>query len=285
MNYKYSLIVATLGRKTELELLLKSLVNQTISISLFEVIIVDQNEGDLIDGLVEKYSGPLNLRCIKSKRKGLSHNRNIGIRESRGTYIGVPDDDCEYYPDTLQTLEEELGKLSQPDMIIGKVFNRKTKTYVFKKTPDQPLEINRSNFYSVVSSITLFFKKEEHTFDEDFGIGEKYHSNEDGELILNFLKSGKRVVYSPAVDFDHPPYDTSNMSLDKLYKYGIGFGALCRKYLSMPLLFLMAKVVAFQFLMMLKEAVVFNFPNAKRRYWALKGRLRGFFIFEQASVR
>lgn len=278
--YKYSLVVATFGREKELRLFLQSLVSQTISKSLFEVIIVDQNENGLIDDVIETYREQLNLKYIKSTRKGLSYNRNLGIAVSTGTYIGVPDDDCVYYSDTLQTLDREIEAFHYPDMIIGKVFDRRTGTYVFKKTPEVPLEIKPGNFYAVVSSITMFFKKQNQYFDEDFGIGEKYHSNEDGELILRFLKDGKRVVYSPRIDFNHPPYDTSNMSIEKLFKYGIGFGALCRKYWSLPMLFLLLKVVIFQLLMMLKETLLFNVPNAKRRYWALKGRVNGFFRFK-----
>ncbi len=282
MSYKYSLVVATYGRRQELELLLKSFVCQTLPASLFEVVIVDQNDTDLIDSLVEQYAKSLNLRHIKSNRKGLSYNRNLGISSSSGTYIAVPDDDCVYYADTLQYVESELQRLSYPDMVIGKVYDRAKQKHVFKKTPSRPLEINASNFYSVVSSISLFFKKGDHVFDENFGIGEQYHSNEDAELILHFLKDHKKVVYSPGIEINHPPYDVSNMSLDKLYKYGIGFGALCRKYASFQMFFLMLKVIVFQCLMLIKETVCLNFTQANRRWCALKGRLSGFFMFKAA---
>lgn len=278
-RFKYSLVVATYGRKQELECLLISLTRQTIQRSEFEVIIVDQNESDLLTDLVNNYSSRLNIIHLRSSRKGLSYNRNLGIDQASGIYIAVPDDDCEYYEDSLQRAGEELEKLQYPDMLIGRVFNRTQQKHVFKRTPDQVCEISQSNFYALVSSISLFFKKGEGRFDEEFGIGAHYHSNEDGELILDFLSRKKKVFYTPVVEFDHPPYDAGNMSLEKLYKYGIGFGALCRKYASAPVLFLYAKVIVFQVLMLLKGVLLFNFKEAARRWQALKGRLKGFILY------
>jgi glycosyltransferase involved in cell wall biosynthesis len=281
MSYKYSLIVATFERKKELETLLVSLAGQTFKKSDFEIIIVDQNIGNLISEIVSRFSSQLNIKHIKSQRKGLSYNRNLGIKNATGVYIAVPDDDCEYYSDTLQTINNELQKFSYPDMIIGRVFNRREQKYVFKKVPDEIFYVQKGNFYKVVSSITIFFKKDTNTFfDENFGIGEKYHSNEDGELILNFLKQGKTIIYSPIIEFDHPPYNASNMSIEKLYKYGVGFGAMCRKYFSLSTTYLFVKVIAFQFIMVIKELLTFNFSEMRRRYHALKGRVVGFLIYK-----
>ena len=231
--------------------------------------------------VISLYSGMLTIKHVKSTRKGLSYNRNLGIKHASGSYISIPDDDCEYYDDTIKAVEDQLARFSNPDMIIGRVFNRNDKKYVFKKTPRDSLEINNANFYSVVSSITFFFKKTTIQFDENFGIGEKYHSNEDADLILNFLKAKKRVIYSPLIEFNHPAYDANTMSVEKLYRYGIGFGALCKKHLSLPIFILFIKVLSFQIFMLLKEMIFFNFSFAKRRFFALKGRFIGFFIYRR----
>ncbi len=281
-GYKFSLIVATFNRSFELELFLESLVNQTFPASLFEVIIVDQNESDLIDPIVSMYSGRLKITHIRSGRKGLSYNRNLGIAASTGEYLCVPDDDCTYYPDTLQEVVNQLDFLQEPDMIIGKVFNRDRKKYVFKKTPANSIVVNKSNFYHLVSSITIFFKKNEILFDEDFGIGAKYHSNEDGDFILTFLSAGKMVIYSPLIECNHPPYSPENMSRQKLYEYGIGFGAMCRKFSSVNLFILFAQVLAFQSLMVLRYLITFDKENRVRRWKSLLGRVVGFITYRSS---
>lgn len=279
-KFKFSLVVATLNRKTELQMFLDSITNQTLDRLLFEVIIVDQNENDLINEVINTYSNHLNIEYIKSNRKGLSYNRNIGLKRAKGEYIAVPDDDCVYYPDTLEKALTQLSTFSFPDMIIGRVYDRNLGRYIFKKTPEYSIKIEQDNFYSVVSSITFFFRKSDIKFDEDFGIGEKYCSNEDGDLILSILEKGGKVIYSPLIEFNHPPYDSKTMGLEKLYKYGIGFGAMCRKHFSVLILILFLKVLVFQFLMLCKETLVFNFYLAKRRRVALSGRLNGFFLYK-----
>ncbi|MFK2251903.1 glycosyltransferase family A protein [Bacteroides fragilis] len=46
----------------------------------FEIILVDQNLDDRLISLVEKYSNSLNIVHYRSIIKGLSANRNIGIK-------------------------------------------------------------------------------------------------------------------------------------------------------------------------------------------------------------
>lgn len=272
---KLSLIVATIGRNKELNLLLNSLVEQTVDKSLFEVIIVDQNNSDLIIPTLATYNSLLNITHVKSNQIGLSVNRNLGIQHSKGDYLCVPDDDCTYYPDTLEEVFRQLSFNHHPDMIIGKVYDRERKVYVFKKTPKYSTKVNHYNFYNLVSSISIFFKKNEICFDENFGIGAEYPSNEDGVLILSFLKNNKSVLYSPTIECNHPPYSSANMSNQKLYAYGIGFGALCKKFLSISILILFFKVVVFQSLMLLRYTIVLDRKNMMRRWQSLKGRCVG----------
>jgi glycosyltransferase involved in cell wall biosynthesis len=274
-----SLIVATYGRTTELELLLESLCAQTIDPFRFEVIIVDQNTDDCLAPIVARFSSRLTILHMYSKVKGLSLCRNIGLGRAVGTYCCVPDDDCTYYPDTLQSVLDELKRYQFPDMLIGKVYDRNRSAFVFKKTPDQPCNVSTGNFHSLVSSITLFFKNDGSRFDESFGVGAKFPSNEDADLILSFLEKKKSVCYSPVVACNHPPYDARSMSAEKLFLYGIGFGALCRKHFSASILFLYGKVIGFQVLMMLKALLSRNSLEFTRRRQALRGRIRGFFLY------
>jgi glycosyltransferase involved in cell wall biosynthesis len=282
-EFKFSLIIATLGRDKELALLLDSLLLQSIDKKEFEIIIVDQNDSDLIDGLVLSYKDRLTITHIKSSKKGLSYNRNIGIDASRGEYLCIPDDDCTYYPDTLQQVLNQIEVFNFPDMLIGKVFDRKTQQYIFKKTPQKSVVVKEYNFYPLVSSITIFFKKCTIRFDENFGIGATYPSNEDGDLILTFINSKKRVIYSPKIECNHPPYNMDNMSNDKLYVYGIGFGAMCRKFSSLSIAYIYIQVLIFQILMLMKYTFMRDKVNVNRRWQSLKGRINGFIYYKSVA--
>lgn len=282
--FKFSLIVATFGRLNELKIFLDSLICQSLACSDFEVFIIDQNTDGLIDSLISDYKKNLQIQHIKSEKKGLSFNRNIGIMASSGHYVCVPDDDCIYYPDTLQKAWEEIVKFDSPDMIIGKVFDRKSNKHVFKKTPLKSEPITQKNFYQITTSITLFFKKNEIRFDEEFGVGSKYYANEDGDIILSFIAQNKRVMYSPNIECNHPPYNANNTTKEKLYNYGIGFGAMCKKHLSAELFFLFLKVVVFQILMLLLAIAKLNKIDATRRWYSLKGRWNGYFLFSKSAA-
>lgn len=279
--YLFSLVVATLNRFEELEKLFESLVHQTIDLKKFELVVVDQNDNDLILPLIEKYSTVLLIHYIKISRKSSTFSRNIGIRAAKGEYIAFPDDDCVYYEDTLEVAVAEIKKCHYPDMIIGKLFNRDTREYIFKKTSSKIQKINYCNFYNVVSAVTIFMKKSDIIFDEQFGIGERYYAHEDGDLILMHLKEGKKVIYSPSIDIYHPPYNNQNMSNEKSYKYGYGVGAVCRKYRSLPLIYLLVKILSYQIIVMFKSIITFNKKEFSRRFQSFRGGVIGYIQYTE----
>jgi len=276
---KFSLIVATAGRTVELDSLLNSLCQQQIPVSNFEVIICDQNPLGFLDTVISKYRASLSLVHLLSSRKSLSHSRNLGIKIAKGEFLTFPDDDCQYYPDTLKIALEALDKNKTIDLLIGTVYDREKQKFVFKKTPTVQTTITKNNFHSFVSSIAIVVRNRQILFDERFGIGEMYHSNEDADLLLTCLENDFHLHFTPELQFYHPPYDASNMSTEKLMRYGIGFGALVRKHLSITLLNLYFKVIVFQILMMMKALLQGSVTEFKRRKAALAGRIKGFIVF------
>src|SRR5947209_19369041 len=99
------LVVATVGRKLELERFLDSVGNQTYR--NVRVLIVDQNEDDRLDSVIERFEGQLSLLRLRSDR-GLSRARNTGLAHVVGDVIAFPDDDCQYPPSLLEDVVEAL---------------------------------------------------------------------------------------------------------------------------------------------------------------------------------
>ncbi|WP_455037603.1 glycosyltransferase family A protein [Leptotrichia massiliensis] len=97
---KVSLVMPTINVTTELDLFLKSLKAQTYKD--FELIVVDQNEGNEVFEIVKDYEEDFKIKYVKSDEKGLSLNRNRGLILMKGEIVGFPDDDCEYSPDKLE---------------------------------------------------------------------------------------------------------------------------------------------------------------------------------------
>ena len=72
-----SLIMPTLNRFDDIYIFMESLLEQTYK--NFELIIVDQNDNDKVKEIADKYVDRLDIKYIKSSKKGLSYNRNLGI--------------------------------------------------------------------------------------------------------------------------------------------------------------------------------------------------------------
>ena len=101
-----SLILPTLNNPHSLNLFLKSVfLGKTIEAKI-EIIIIDQSDSDEIKNVCNIYNKKNNPFIIykRSKNLGLSLNRNFGLQMATGDIVGFPDDDCIYYPDTLNNI-------------------------------------------------------------------------------------------------------------------------------------------------------------------------------------
>ncbi|MFH1727507.1 MAG: glycosyltransferase family 2 protein [Pseudomonadota bacterium] len=278
--FKFSLILATYGRKAEIERFLQSLVVQELDSSEFEIIIVDQNDKIQLESLVRKYENKLNIKHLKIKEKGLSLARNKGLEISSGEIIAFPDDDCEYYPSTLSIVANKFCNDHSIDILLGKIVD-KDGNNIIRNWSSMEFAISIFNFYTNLSSITIFIKITGFSFDEDFGVGAKYGSCEDVDLIFSFLKEKNRLIYYPDVIVYHPDQGVDNIDIQKISKYGIGFGAFCRKHIGLLTLNMFISIVAYHFLKLIISLIKVDFKNVIKRWSYIKSRIKGFATYER----
>lgn len=91
---------------------LRSLCEQTIDPSLFEIIVVDNNSTDHSKETVHKYADThTNVRYYLETEQGLSHARNSGYQIARGKYVGYLDDDAKapenWVRNAIQVIDEK----------------------------------------------------------------------------------------------------------------------------------------------------------------------------------
>lgn len=264
-----SLITATLGRTKEIERLLVSLSNQTFHD--FEIIIVDQNSHHEVEELVKRYSS-LNIRYIRSNKKGLSYNRNIGLSHVRGDIIGFPDDDCFYESNLLARVVEEFGKGGNQCKLVAVQAKDISSDYIFVKCGRGPL--TRNDFFKRCISINFFIRKETGMhFDELLGVGAEYGSGEETDFLWENVSADDECVFARDTFVRHS-YNTSPIDSGRAYRYGMGMGAtfkkevLMRKHYKMACRYVGLLIRSFGGMMIKKE---------HRFYWeTLKGRIVGF---------
>lgn len=112
----FSLLIATVRRRTELEKLLFTLRQQQYQ--HIQIIIADQNPPSSLEDLHAQFSD-LPLQIIPVPDKGVSQARNAIIPLAEGSYIAFPDDDCWYAPDTLTQAVEAFRRHPEAGAVLG----------------------------------------------------------------------------------------------------------------------------------------------------------------------
>jgi glycosyltransferase involved in cell wall biosynthesis len=98
-----SVVICTYGRSAALRDLLNSLCAQTYS--KFEILVIDGNgevspARDIVSEFMNSAAACLDLSLIRSE-KGLTRQRNVGLRTAKGDLICFLDDDVTFDPDFL----------------------------------------------------------------------------------------------------------------------------------------------------------------------------------------
>ena len=229
---KFSLILCTLERTNIICDLFDSLLTQNYK--NFEVIVVDQNTDDRLDKILEIYSQNISIIHIKSV-VGLSIARNAGLTYATGEIICFPDDDCTYPPDLLQNVVKFFIENSNMDILLGKTVESSSFIIVAGKPLYKRMLIKCSHFGG--SSTTLFIntklkEKKYFLFDEHFGLGAIFQSEEENDLIIRLLKRGMIGKYEPeTVYVYHPRSDLDYSDLQRARNRGYGFGAFIAKHI------------------------------------------------------
>ncbi|MCF6204987.1 MAG: glycosyltransferase family 2 protein [Methylococcaceae bacterium] len=276
---KFSLIVATLHRTSEVDSLLTSLVNQVYND--FEVIIVDQNSDDRLDTIIKSYSKTLKVTHTHCESKGASHARNHGIELATGEIITFPDDDCEYPHDLLSEIYKEFNNVKISGISVSS--HDKNGGKGIARFAKERKIITKLNIYMTCVESGIFIRNKclgNVRFDEELGIGSPtmLWSDEGPDLLLSLIKKGEKFLFIPELFFYHPnpvkSYDEK--SIIRSYRYGCGRGAYLRKR-NYPLWF-----VFYVWLLYVAGVLIALFqlnPNKVKYYYhGLVGRVAGYFF-------
>jgi glycosyltransferase involved in cell wall biosynthesis len=274
-----SLIVATLGRGTEMERFLEHADKQ--SYCKFEVIVVvDQNSDGRLEDIIKRYESRMaiiQLRCSP----GLSKARNAGIRVSGGEIIAFPDDDCWYSPSLLESIVTLFEKNTNWDGLTGRIVNEMNTVSGDARFDTESGYVTLPNVWRRVCSATIFFKRETveaiGNFDEELGpgAGTPWGGADDIDYVARAIKAGRTIFYDPKISVFHPDLSVAAQTdrLRRAYSYGAGIGRVWMKQ-KFP-----ARVIGYYLLRPLVgvcvSLVTGHWMQARYRWAAFQGRLSG----------
>ncbi|GAB4502305.1 MAG: glycosyltransferase family 2 protein [Anaerolineales bacterium] len=231
---KFSLVLATLNRTSELERFLASLDAQ--GYRDFELIIVDQNSDDRLLPILARYTALWPIIHLRSE-KGLSRARNVGLSHVTGDVICFPDDDCWYPPDLLERVAVFFREHPECNGYCGKSTDEQGHD-VAGRYDKQPGNISKYNVWRKAISFSIFVRRDLiHSvgfFDEALGVGAgtPYGSGEEMDYLIRAIENGHSLYYEPVLFVFHPNptacYD--DLAIRRALLYGGGMGRVWRKY-------------------------------------------------------
>ena len=286
---KISVVICTYRRPSLLAEALKSAVDQEFAVGEYEVIVVDNNSKDETPKIVGQIQDATNVpvRYEVETKKGLSHARNCGIRQSRGGIIAFLDDDAVADRRWITEILHVYDKYPRAWAVGGKI-----EPIWHGKRPDWLIDhylrwlslldlgpdlrpVNWNNRIDRIIGANCSFQKKAFEqlgpFRTELGrIGESLVGDEDTELQERIHSAGYDVYYSPrAIVKHHVPEDRISKSYFRKRSAGAGETIALRSYRLKGLCGL-ARYTLWNFIMQFKETAMFLYyfitGNAKKKF-------------------
>jgi len=293
-----SIIICTYNRDKFLADCLKSLTNQTLDTSKFEVIIINNKCTDMSDVIIRDYMNKyssINWKYFFEDKQGLSYARNRGIAEAKGNVIAFLDDDAIACANYAEYLLEQF-QLSDFDAGGGKI--------IPKWEVEKPKWMNRF-LLPLVSVIDLGnkqkqFKRRKYPiganmflkrntietigiFNPSLGrIGKSLLGGEEKDIFNRIKNSGQIIGYFPEIWVYHIiPKERTEVGFIKSQALGIGASERIRTIESnvsiiRPLIIEFLKwiatiILSIYYLLLLRSSS--SIMLIRFRWWVSKGLL------------
>jgi glycosyltransferase involved in cell wall biosynthesis len=224
---RFSLVVATCGRTTEVATFLASVLGQRRDD--IEVILVDQNADDRLVSAIEEVQGRLTIRHLRTTNQNVSAARNLGLDAAQGEIVAFPDDDCSYPDNLLDGVDQWFKSSPQYSVLaVGAVDDEGIPSgnrWIQPACDITPWNSLRTTFCS-----SLFLSAVEESrrvrFDSRISRGE------ETDFILRLLDTGLRGRFDRSLCVRHPRRDmmSGTVSRERAVSYGAGMGRLVRRH-------------------------------------------------------
>ncbi len=229
MSVRVSAVIPTLDRPALLHECLASLAAADPAFA--QVIVADQSAESPMVGISAA------VIMLRLEARGISRARNAGLEHATGDWVYFPDDDCTVPPDVLARFDAVIA--AQPDVafVSARVLSPAGRALM----PSADARARRLHLHDdvlrTVMSPGLFVRRdvlaEIGGFDEDLGVGARFPSGEESDLLFRILESGRHGWYAPELVVTHPePFEVrgARAQAERAFQYGRGWGALFGKH-------------------------------------------------------
>jgi glycosyltransferase involved in cell wall biosynthesis len=230
MKFYFSVITPSYNRRGEIQALVRSLENQTLSKKIFEVLIVDDGS---TDGTAEwvtnfKKNSALNVKLIHQDHKGPGVARNTGMREAKGDIYVFIDSDCTAPPNWLEEIKSVFDQdpLCQafggrddatkdfPPLL--KAINYTMTSFLFTGGMRGGKKHRLAKFYP--RSFNMGVRRE---WVDKIGFFNELRHGQDIEFSHRIMKSGARIAYIPQAVVFHKRRTSLTKFFRQVFNWGV----------------------------------------------------------------
>jgi glycosyltransferase involved in cell wall biosynthesis len=230
----FDLVVPTVGRVRELEVMVESVRRQAYS--RVRLLVVDQNRDGRAADVLERFRDTLDIVRLPTAPCGLSKAKNIGLEQVTAEIVAFPDDDC-WYPDGLLPAiarrfadDPELGGVTMPLRDAdGRPANGRWAT--------RSGQVTRTTVWGRAVSAGIFYRsraaRAAGPLDESLGVGSgRWLAGEETDQLIRVLDAGYRVEYDVSLHVHHPDpvRDNRDYPLERWEAYAAAMGHVMHKH-------------------------------------------------------
>lgn len=216
-----SVIIPTYNRLSSLKNTIRSLLRQSLPLTKFEVIVVDDGSSDGTEEWMRAYTGGLNLIYIRhTTNRGTARTRNDGIKAAEHDIIVFLDDDIKADKDLLSTYLTVHTK--EEGVFIGNVIYEKNpkERAVLRYLSTRGVHKGREDFRSFITQNLSLKKRDAINAGLFCNSIPDFFQGEDIEFGYRLSLTGAKFIYIK----DAVAFHSRTVSLNKVIKDARRFG-------------------------------------------------------------
>jgi len=283
MEYMSRFAIITNSIRRSVELVSRSLGESLSQDDATPVIFIDQNVEKL--ALPPLLAGHNRLSHQQVVAPGVSSARNLACYPADCEWLVFCDDDGYLERDYLSKLQRLIESRPDVDIFAGAIRRTDTGDFYSRRHAiggDMRKFWNSKLLMGSNFVIRRRVFEELGKFDENLGVGSRFGSSEETDLAWNAYFHGKKMLYAPELVVYHVPPFSGDLDVEKskAFRYGIGKGALVRKWLGRGHWIVLTEMLEMLVLPVLVSVAFFVLGRWKEsliRTHGLLGRIRGLF--------
>ena len=285
MRLTFSVLICTRNRPASLVRAVQSLLRSN---GPFELLVIDQSEGDETRKALDAFRDDARLRHVPSRVLGKGAALNQGLMLASAPIVVCTDDDCEANPSWAAQMSSTIDAHPRVAVLFCNVVaatHDVTLGYVpaFVRPHDRLLSSILDARHGIGLGAGMALRRDAVLgfggFDESFGPGGRFRSGDDWDISLRAMLTGWHVYETAQLSILHHGFRTMAEGREHALRDWIAIGALCAKPVRAG--YLSALILSFWYFAAeavwppLRDLLQFRRPSGRSR---IVGFVQGFLL-------